>query len=327
MAGRVLFVASTGGHLEELYQLQASLLGKGESAAWVTFDSPQSRSLLAAEKNVVYIPRVGSRGYLDLIRSLRPAWAVLRRVRPDAVYSTGAAVALAFLPFAWIVRARAVYIESAARTSGPSLTGRLLRVLPWIHLRTQYRNWAGRRWDYAGSVFDGYVAVPSAVQAQPIRRVLVTLGTQEGYPFVSLVQRMQQIVPAGVEVMWQVGAGFPEAQRPLGARELVTRDELSAWVDSADVIVTHAGVGTALTLLQSGRYPGAGAPQRQPGRARRRAPATDRGRTLDAGPGRLRVISGIDVGGPGPVHRDSDPARRRGHRPAGNRLRMVRPGP
>jgi UDP-N-acetylglucosamine--N-acetylmuramyl-(pentapeptide) pyrophosphoryl-undecaprenol N-acetylglucosamine transferase len=255
MAGRVLFVASTGGHLEQLYQMHSSLAGASDSATWVTFDSSQSRSLLEAESDVIYIGRVASRGYRDLVRTLWPAWRILRRVRPDTVYSTGAAIALAFLPFAWLVRARAVYVESAARTNGPSLTGRLLRLLPWIQLRTQYRNWATKRWNYAGSVFDGYVAVPTQTQSHPIRRVLVTLGTQEGYPFVSLVERMQQIVPDGVEVMWQIGEGFPEGQRPLGAREMITRAELSEWVDSADAIVTHAGVGSALTLLQSGRTP------------------------------------------------------------------------
>jgi len=127
--------------------------------------------------------------------------------------------------------------------------------MPWIDLRTQYRRWGGKRWHYTGSVFDCYVPVVASAPVPPIRRVVVSLGTQEGYPFLSLVDRMQQIVPEGVEVLWQVGADFPVDRRPIGAREVVTTTELDAWVDSADVIVAHAGVGSALTLLQHGRTP------------------------------------------------------------------------
>lgn len=254
MAGRVFLVASTGGHLEELYKLHAPLLRAGERATWITFDAPQSRSLLAGERDVIYLRRVGTRGYRDLLLVLWPALRLLLRLRPDRVYSTGAGIALAFLPLAWLAGAPAIYIESATRTEGPSMTGKLLALLPWIRLRTQARRWANRRWTYCGSVFDGYVAHAQS-EPQPIKKVLVTLGTQEGYPFVSLVRRMQQIVPDGVEVMWQIGAGFPEEQRPPGARELVSRAELAEWVNSADAVVTHAGVGSALTLLDSGKTP------------------------------------------------------------------------
>jgi UDP-N-acetylglucosamine transferase subunit ALG13 len=254
MTGRVLFVASTGGHLEQLYLLHRSLLGPGESAVWVTFDSPQSRSLLAAEAEAHYIGRVGSRGYRDLARSLAPALRILRKTKPVRVYSTGAGVALAFLPFAWLAGARATYIESAARTHGPSFTGRLLSLLPWIAVRTQYASWAGPRWRYARSVFDGYQPVP-AQAAAPVRRVLVTLGTQEGYPFLRLVRRLRQIIPEGVDVHWQLGPDFPVDERPPGAHEMISRNELTELIASSDAVVTHAGVGSALTLLAAGRTP------------------------------------------------------------------------
>jgi UDP-N-acetylglucosamine transferase subunit ALG13 len=254
MAGRVFLVASTGGHLEELFKLHTGLLGPGDEPVWITFDTPQSRSLLAGAPAVHYLRRVGTRGYLDLLRVLWPAIALLLRGRPDRVYSTGAAVALAFLPFAWLTGASAVYVESAARTTGPSVTGRLLSLVPWIRLHTQTRSWAGRRWTYRGSVFDGYQPRPAG-EPRAVRCVVVTLGTQQGYPFVSLVQRMRQIVPDGVEVRWQIGADFPEQHRPPGAREMISRAELDEWIRGADAVVTHAGVGSALTLLDCGKTP------------------------------------------------------------------------
>lgn len=255
MATVCLFVASTGGHLEELKRLRPALADADAEVHWITFDSVSSRSSLAGEPHVHYVPLVGPRGYRDLLRAFLPALRVLLRVRPRRVYSTGAAIALAVLPFAWLVGGRATYIESATRTDAPSVTGRLLSLLPWLRLRTQYRAWAGRRWKFGGSVFDQWHAVALPGPQKPIKRVLVTLGTQQDFPFVSLVQRMQEITPPGVEVLWQLGGGFPDTARPNGARDTVSMEQMSEWVRSADAIVAHAGVGSALTLLAAGHTP------------------------------------------------------------------------
>jgi UDP-N-acetylglucosamine--N-acetylmuramyl-(pentapeptide) pyrophosphoryl-undecaprenol N-acetylglucosamine transferase len=255
MANRCLFVASTGGHLEELKRLRPALAPADAEIHWVTFDSVSSRSSLAQEKHVHFVPEVQPRDYLALVRAFVPAMRVLFRVRPTAVYSTGAAIALAVLPFAFLVSARATYVESATRTEAPSVTGRLLTLFPWLRLRTQYRAWAGRRWKFGGSVFDQWHAVSATGPSRPIRKILVTLGTQREFPFVSLVQRIQKIVPPGVEVLWQIGGGFPKAARPAGARDTVSIEQMAEWMDSADAVVAHAGVGSALTLLASGRTP------------------------------------------------------------------------
>lgn len=255
MAARCLFVASTGGHLEELKRLRPALVPADAEVHWVTFDSVSSRSSLAAEPHVHFVPEVRPRAYLALARAFIPAMRVLFRVRPTGVYSTGAAIALAFLPFAVLVHARATYIESATRTEAPSVTGRLLMLAPWVRLRTQYRSWAGGRWKFGGSVFDQWHAVSAPRPHKPIRKVLVTLGTQREFPFVSLVQRIQKIVPPGVEVLWQIGGGFPEAMRPHGACDTVSVEQMAEWMRSADAVVAHAGVGSALTLLASGRTP------------------------------------------------------------------------
>lgn len=255
MSRCALLVASSGGHLEELFRMRPSLVGPDSPVVWVTADCVQSRSLLAGEQNVVFLGRVNSRDYLGLFRVLLPAWLLLLRLRPREVCSTGAALALAFLPFAWLVGARATYVESAARTSGPSRTGKILSALPWIRLRTQYRTWAGTKWLYSGSVFDGYKPVRVERPDRPVRKVVVTLGTQENFPFVTLVERLSEIVPAGTEVLWQIGGGYPTAARPEGARESVPMSELCDWMKTADAVIAHAGVGSALTLLEQGFAP------------------------------------------------------------------------
>lgn len=171
MNTRALFVASSGGHLNELVQLRPSLVDSQTEITWVTVESTHSRSLLAGEPRVIFVNNVGPRAYFALLRAVLPALRILLRVRPSAVYSTGSAIAMAFLPLAFLVHARAAYIESAAGVDGPSHTGRLLRLLPWIRLRPQYASRAERRSQHDGSVFDGRRARPASSLR---RRVLVS---------------------------------------------------------------------------------------------------------------------------------------------------------
>jgi UDP-N-acetylglucosamine transferase subunit ALG13 len=227
----------------------------GDRLTWVTSDSPQSSALRAGGESVISFRALRTRDYRALARSIVPAVRILRRERPDLVVSTGAGIALAFLPFAWLVGAKAMFVESATRTQGPSLTGRLLALLPWVSLRTQHASWSRRRWQYTGSVFDEWRGAPGAEPGRAVRRVFVTTGTQPGYPYVSLVEAMHRVVPPGVEVRYQLGPGFPVASRPPGAREFLSKQEFADCIAWADAVVAHAGVGSAMTVLRAGRMP------------------------------------------------------------------------
>lgn len=50
MSERLLAAASTGGHRSELHRLLPRMLAGAAAVDWVTFDTPQSRSLLAGER-------------------------------------------------------------------------------------------------------------------------------------------------------------------------------------------------------------------------------------------------------------------------------------
>lgn len=119
----ILLVASNGGHLLQLVQLKDAW--DRSRRIWVTFDKPDSRSLLAGEE-VIYAFHPTNRNLLNLLRNLALALRVVWRLRPAAVVSTGAGVAV---PFCYVARgagARVVYIESFSRIEQPSLTGRLV---------------------------------------------------------------------------------------------------------------------------------------------------------------------------------------------------------
>jgi UDP-N-acetylglucosamine--N-acetylmuramyl-(pentapeptide) pyrophosphoryl-undecaprenol N-acetylglucosamine transferase len=247
-----LLVAASGGHLVELYQLRPRLTGVDEDVVWVTFDTPQSRSLLAGEE-VVFVEDAPTRDAGAVVRNLGPAIRLLRRPDVTSVISTGASIALSFLPLA---RARGIpthYIESATRAVAPSLTGRLLQSLPGIALYAQHRSWAYGRWRWAGSVFDGY-ATERRPARPALRRVVVTLGSHPHFGFRRLVERLVATLPAGAEVLWQTGATDVRGL-PVQARRAVPHAELRAAMADADLVVAHAGVGSALAALDAGKAP------------------------------------------------------------------------
>jgi len=243
-----LLVASTGGHLAELHDLMPRL-GVGDRR-WVTFDSPQSRSLLAGE-DVVHVPPATSRDLIGAVKDLLVARGIFRGRRYDRVISTGASVAMSvFLP-ATAAGVECSYIESATRTRGPSLTGRLAARVPRTRLYTQYPSWADGIWQYGGSIFDAFAAAP-VERAGPVGKVVVTLGTHERYTFPRLLSRLVEILPPTLDVLWQVGATTVE-RMPAGARRQVPIAELRQAMREADVVVSHAGVGSALAAMQAGR--------------------------------------------------------------------------
>lgn len=146
----VLLVASSGGHLLELLELADRY--EPDARHWVTFDKPDARVLLAGER-VTYAYGPTNRHLGNLIRNAFLALGVMRRIRPRAVITTGAGVAVPFLYAARALGRRAIYVESLARIDQLSLTGRL--VYPVVtHLFVQWPELARRyrRGRYVGAI-------------------------------------------------------------------------------------------------------------------------------------------------------------------------------
>lgn len=249
----VVLIAASGGHLEQLKLLSERLPFDGERR-WITFDLPQTRSLLAGER-VSYVPYVAPRDIRGLLRNLPLGTLVGDASTTEAVVSTGAGMALAYLPRAAMSGIPTFYIESATRVTGPSMTGHLLSLVPKIQLHTQYQGWAGRRWTYAGSVFEGFETYDDReFTGSEIRKVVVSLGTIRGFGFRRLVERVYELLDPDVDVTWQTGA-TDVTGLPIRPENQLPRHELLRRIHEADVIVAHAGTGIALTALNAGLCP------------------------------------------------------------------------
>lgn len=251
---RTLLVASTGGHLKELHHLRDRVAGISAPYSWVTFDTPQARSLLAGEE-VDWVPFVGGRDPLNVARNLAHARRIFRARKPEAVLSTGSAVALAYFAYGRAKGLPCHFVESAARIEGPSLSGRLMTAIPGVHLYSQYRVWADERWRFRGSVFDSFTGVERPQAGRPqLRKIVVTLGTYRGYDFSRLVRRLLEVLPPEAEVLWQTGDTDVSAFGIEG-HYAIPEAELTAAMQEADVVIAHAGVGTALAAFEVGKCP------------------------------------------------------------------------
>jgi beta-1,4-N-acetylglucosaminyltransferase len=139
---RVMLVASSGGHLIQLYRLRP--WWDRHRRTWVTFRKPDSLSMLAGE-DVVWAYHPTTRNIPNALRNLRLAWRSVRRARPDVIVSCGAGVAFPFFVAAKLFGVRTVYIEVYDRIDSATLTGRLcyplsdLFLLQWEGQQRFYR--------------------------------------------------------------------------------------------------------------------------------------------------------------------------------------------
>lgn len=252
LPGRQLLVASTGGHLAELNKWSHTI-GSACDSLWVTFKSPQSDSLLR-NRRVLHVPYVAPR---DVPGTMRAFVRIIREIdwQHEAFTSavtTGAAVGVAGLAAARLHRIPAFYFESVSRVSGPSVTGRLASLDPWIHTCCQYHGWSGSRWRYRGSLFDRFETVPKRPTEHP--SLFVTLGTIRPYRFDALVDAILSTGLADGRTVWQLGATTRHVL-PGTAVLQMGATEFEHYASSADVVITHAGVGTIMYLLEMGLCP------------------------------------------------------------------------
>jgi hypothetical protein len=152
MPEEILLVASSGGHLLELMQLAD--LWPRERRRWVTFQTTDAVPLLAGEKTT-WAHHPTNRNPGNLIRNLGLALRTVRRREVQAIVTTGAGVAVPFAIIARLKGVKVVYIESMARITSPSLTGRLIYpfadtfIVQWPGLQRFFR-----RAQMFGTVFD-----------------------------------------------------------------------------------------------------------------------------------------------------------------------------
>jgi UDP-N-acetylglucosamine transferase subunit ALG13 len=251
---RAVLAASTGGHLAQMHRLIRDL-PIDPDPLWITFDHPQSRSLLQGAR-VVYVPYIAPRDFKNTFKGMPSVLRALRKEEFDVAISTGAAIANPVLGIARMMGKKAWYIESVSRFDGPSLTGKAMGMFPGISTYTQHQSWADNRWLYKVSVLDKYTTEEIDTQ-RSIEKIFVTLGTIRPYRFDAMIDTIAEVTskfPVQPDITWQVGA---TSRRDLTGKvhELMSADEFKACVLEADLCISHSGVGSAMQVMDLGRAP------------------------------------------------------------------------
>lgn len=123
---KICFASSSGGHFEQLVRL-LPLLDRYEGYI-VTEDIGYDLGLPMGVRvyRVPSMDRTDKHIVRELFSAVAAAWKILRRERPDVIVSTGALPALPTIVLGKFMGARIVYLESFAKISTPTSTGRLV---------------------------------------------------------------------------------------------------------------------------------------------------------------------------------------------------------
>jgi len=123
---RIVGIGSGGGHLTELTLVLRHLPG-------VVAILTERNAAARAAPGLPCLPLTDPhRSALKFLVTLAESIAHFWRLRPDVVVSTGAGMTLPFFLVARLLGARCIFLETGARVTKPSLTGRVC--YPLSHL-------------------------------------------------------------------------------------------------------------------------------------------------------------------------------------------------
>lgn len=122
---KVCFASSSGGHFEQLLMLRP-LMGEYDSfilTERTQYQSPVSGERIYLMKKVSPIDRFWVPWTIvNIVRS----FVIFLRERPDVVISTGVFITVPMCVFAKLFGKKVIYIESFAKVTSPTKTGRFL---------------------------------------------------------------------------------------------------------------------------------------------------------------------------------------------------------
>lgn len=125
MKKKIGFIASSGGHWEEIISLKE--IANENFSFFVTEKSGQIAE--NTKPNTYILPQINrheKKFVSHFLKLFISAFKIIRKENPDVIITTGALVSFPFCVFAKIFGKKVIYIESFARVHEKSLTGKLV---------------------------------------------------------------------------------------------------------------------------------------------------------------------------------------------------------
>ena len=247
-------VVAAGGHLEQalrrVYQLEID-----KNVSFFVPRNSQSESKLQNIQHS-YISNVRSRDLKGLIKALLQLSALIRKKKFDFVLSTGAGVAIACRLVCKFKGIEFIYIESIARQFSPSMTGKILQAMRTKNLFSESKKFDSTKWRSIDSLFSEYYQNNNSISENNLHslKIFVTLGTVHQYEFPRIIELVNSIIRPDDQLVWQIG-NLKDMNLQGEVFKELTHLDFVTYLNVSDVVISHAGVGSVLSILDSGKFP------------------------------------------------------------------------
>ena len=147
---KICFTASTGGHFEQLMMLKP-LMDKYDS---FIVTEKTGYSVIKDNRKVYYLKQVNRHEKTFIFKMIANTFTSLNifiKERPDVIISTGALATIPMCVLSKIFRKKVIFIESFAKVTSPTLTGKLI----YKFADQFYVQWEQMKEHYPDAIFKG----------------------------------------------------------------------------------------------------------------------------------------------------------------------------
>ena len=147
---KICFTASTGGHFEQLMMLKP-LMDKYDS---FIVTEKTDYSVIKDDRKVYYLKQVNRHEKTFIFKMIANVFTSLNifiREKPDVIISTGALATIPMCVLSKIFRKKVIFIESFAKVTSPTLTGKLI----YKFADQFYVQWEQMKEYYPDAIFKG----------------------------------------------------------------------------------------------------------------------------------------------------------------------------
>ncbi len=245
---KIVFLATSGGHLFELSQLKKALVDHDITV--ITSRDPFG-SKSHGDKQVHYIKRIRKSllcysFFYNFIKSI----CILLKRWPYVIITTGDRSVVPSCFAAKLFRIKLIFIESYARVESRSLTGKVISriadnvFVQWEECVKKYKN---------AKYFGALLEFDSINISEAKYDFFITTGLSRS--FERLLKAVDELVEDGTvsgNIMAQIGQSRYTPKHFPFVR-CFNPDEYQKVISQTRTVVSHAGVGTVLSALKYGR--------------------------------------------------------------------------